>query len=677
MKKQLLCYFLAGSMVLSLCGCGMFQNYGSGSPWIDSDLEANLKKSSDVSLKDDFALAVNADWSLANPPKEGQKDVVYLSSFEDELNSRLIGIATDDSYGNDHDAELVYKYYNAYLDWDARDAAGVEPLMPYLEEITNINSLEDFYTFSTAASITFADAYAWGIGISPDDSSQKIINISAPEVFLMDNAEYQNLDKLDDYTKVVCDCEKKIVSKVLTRCGYSEDEAEAIFDGAIEFEKIWTQYCYTNDDWYLTETNDIINHQLYSYEEISNMDGMDVFLQSIENYGITEVPQFQIYEKMDYIEHLNDIYCEDNLELIKDYLLAHTAVNVVDSLDKELFYFSLDMTNEISGSTGYEKEEKYAIDSATSALGWPMSKLYCEKYVTPQDKENVYNVISDIIDEYKNMISEEEFLSEETKTNAIRKLDGMLIKCMYPDTWYDYSNLELNGSFLDMTCAVIDFEQNRTFSEFNDPVDREDWNCTPITINAFYSPQDNSINILPGLIGDVLYNEDMEKEEVYAMLGAVIGHEISHGFDPNGATYDENGNYCDWWTEEDYELFGNLTNRLVDYYDNIVVWKGVNCNGELVKDEACADMAGVACILRIAAKDPNFDYDLFFRSYAKIWATNRSENDEYFRVMYDAHPLSYLRVNAVVAQFDEFYATYDIKEGDGMYIAPEDRVAIW
>lgn len=677
MKKRILSLIMTGLMLLSLSGCGEQFDCKGGNPWINSDIEENVKNNYDTDLKDDFALAINKDWVLNNPIEEGRAGKDYLSSFEDELLLRLKGIASDDSYEGNHDAELVSAYYNAFLDWDSRNAAGVEPVKPYLEEINAIESMDDLYEYSSKARLTISDVYGWSIYVSPEDSTRNIVYISAPEIFLNDAADYENLNKMDSYTKQVYEAKSKMVKAVLSRCGYSDKEIDSIFKGAIEFERIYSQYCYTNDDYYLTETTDILNSQLYTPEELSKMAGTEVYFNSFENWGLTDVPQIQLYEKMDYFEHLADIYNEENLELMKDYLLAHTAASSMGKLDKELYYECLDIVNELNGSTGYLPEEEIAISKVSNNLGWPLSKLYCDKYVTEEDKQEVYDIISDIIDEYKVMISEEEFMSAETKANAINKLDNMAIKCMYPEEWYDYSGLELSGSYFDMNNAITEFEIQKMVNEFNDPVDRFKWTCTPITVNAFYSSTENSINILPGLIGDVLYNKDMEKEEVYAMLGVVIGHEISHAFDPNGAMYDETGNFNNWWTEEDYERFDSLTQKLVAYYDNITIWKDFNCNGEMVKGEACADMAGVACVLRLAKKDPDFDYDLFFRSYARLWASNTTANAEYSYGAYDEHPLSYLRTNVVVAQFDEFYETYDIKEGDGMYIAPEDRVKIW
>lgn len=284
---------------------------------------------------------------------------------------------------------------------------------------------------------------------------------------------------------------------------------------------------------------------------------MQVYLDTLEAWGFTDIPEIQLDEKIDYFEHFNDIYNDDNIELIKDYLLAHSAETTVCYLDKDIYYGYLDLYNERVGSSGYKSDVDSAIIYTSEDLGWPLSKLYCERYVTEEDKENVYNVITEIIDEYKLMIAEEDFLSDETKANAIYKLDNMIIKCMYPDEWPDYSGLELEGSLVDMYLSIYDYRRRLDVAAFNEAVDRNAWGVTPITNNAFYEPNNNSIIIMPAFVGDLLYNEDMEKEEVYAYLGSVVAHEISHGFDPTGGMYDATGNFADWWTEEDYDAYNN------------------------------------------------------------------------------------------------------------------------
>jgi len=653
------------------------KDYSTGNPWVDSDILSNVENRGDVSLKDDFNLAVNREWILDNPIETGKNQNDFINSFENELNNRLLDILAEETSDDNHELELVQAYYNAFLDWESRDAAGGNPLMPYIEEIEGIKSYDDFAKYSAKSEITLGSIIDVSIGVSPEDSSQNILCISSPDVFLKDADNYGDLNNMSDYARLTREYQKTRVGIVLSKCGYSQDEIDSIFDGAIEFEKIVSKYCYTQNESYLSATMEALNNQIFKGDELEGYKWFVIIEELIKEEEIEDSPEYILYEKMDYFENLDEICCEDNLQIMKDYLLAHTASRAALYLDKECYYSSLDAYNKLLGTSGYQDEEQYALSYVVNSLGWPMSKLYCEKYVTDEDKQTIYDLITDIIAEYKEMLSSEEFLSDDTKAEAINKLNHIRIRCMYPDEWEDYSSVNLSDNCFENFITMASYETQKKWNEFEEPVDKDKWIVTPITMNAFYYSSDNSINILPGLIGDVLYNSEMPKEEVYAYIGVVIGHEISHAFDPDGATYDADGNYKNWWTDEDYENFDARTRKLVDYYDTITVWDGFDCNGEQVKTEACADMAGVACMLRLGAQDPDFDYDAFFRAYARLWAQNVTPDTEYYSGVYDVHPVNYVRVNTVVTQFDEFYETYEIGEGDGMYIEPEDRVKIW
>ena len=199
---------------------------------------------------------------------------------------------------------------------------------------------------------------------------------------------------------------------------------------------------------------------------------------------------------------------------------------------------------------------------------------------------------------------------------------------------------------------------------------------TPQIVNCFYNPQDNSISIMGAFAQGDLYRSDMSDEELYGKLGIVIGHEISHAFDRNGAQFDKDGNMSMWWTEEDYAEFQERNDRLADYYNAMHPWEGQDFYGSIMTGEACADMAGMKVMLKLAAEKEDFDYDTFFRSYAEVWLTKEPLQMAYIRIN-DNHPMGYLRINTTLQQYDEFLDFYGITEGDGMYLAPENRVAIW
>ncbi len=243
---------------------------------------------------------------------------------------------------------------------------------------------------------------------------------------------------------------------------------------------------------------------------------------------------------------------------------------------------------------------------------------------------------------------------------------------------YKVTGKEDGGSYLN---AILDYKEasyEDALDKINKTVDKELWRLDILETNAFYEETDNSINIIPGFFCDATYRSDMSIEEKYARLGSVIGHEISHAFDTSGAQYDADGNINNWWTDEDYAAFTERAGKLAAYFDQVVAFDdGTPCHGQMVQGEAIADMAGLKCMLEMAKKIEGFDYDAFFKAHANIWALVGTLQRMEEAALTDVHPLNYLRANVSIAQYDEFYDTYGIKEGDGMYIAPEDRIAVW
>ncbi len=656
-------------------------DYTTGSPWMDSNIASNVESVSEADVKDHFELAVNGEWVKTHKIKSGESCSTFMDEFGDTLRERLLGIMQSDAEAKagDHNAELVNTLYQAFMDWDARDAAGTTPLMPYLQEIEDIQNLEDLTAYIEDPGYKLAGILDTYVGQSTKDSGVHVLLIGIPEKFLNDAADYDDLENMSDYTKLIYDCGEEEVETVLTQCGYTEDEAKQIYEGAIQFEKKAAALAYTSDELNLTETQDILNEQIYAPEDLEKYGWYSILKEGLKAQGAEEIPDIWLCEKMDYFEHLDELLSDDNVEIIKDYLLAHTASEAIDRLDRATYYKYQDIQNKMDGSEGYREETTYAVNVVSGELQWPLSRLYCDQYVSAEDKQVIYDLIEEILDAYKDMLQEEDFLSEATKEKAIEKLSKIRINCMYPDDWskYCYDDLEISDSYFEALADIEEYEAQKQFAKINEPVDQDKWTDNPLAENAYYDFQNNSINIMPGLIGDNFYNSDMSKEEIYGKTGAVIGHEISHAFDSNGSAYDADGNHVDWWTSEDKAKFKEKTDRLVAYFDSISAWDGVFCNGEMVKTEACADMGGISVLLRLAAKDPDFDYQTFFKSYARSWAENDTPELTYNCVKYDVHPLSYLRVNTVVAQYQEFLDAFDVKEGDGMYIAPEDRVTIW
>ena len=281
------------------------------------------------------------------------------------------------------------------------------------------------------------------------------------------------------------------------------------------------------------------------------------------------------------------------------------------------------------------------------------------------------------------MLYAEDWLSTQAREKAVEKLDNITVRALYPDSFNDYSALDLSGcdDLVSAVAAIKAFYMTQGTEKINTPVDRNAWDlkAMPTTqANAAYISTDNSINIFAGIIaGGFLFDVDDSYEETLAKLGMIVGHEITHGFDTNGYQFDKDGYYQSWWTTEDIQSFQLRASRLEKFYSGIIPYPGATgYDGEHVRGEAIADMGGLKCMLGIAEDIPDFDYELFFRSYAQLWRTKNIYSVE-ASLSANEHPLNFLRTNTVLQQFDKFYETFDIKPGDGMYLAPEDRVAVW
>ena len=353
-------------------------------------------------------------------------------------------------------------------------------------------------------------------------------------------------------------------------------------------------------------------------------------------------------------------------------------MNVCSQLDREACDAYSEYYNTIYGTEGDQCGEESLLLLVENMLSEPLTKMYLEKYDETQLKERITNLIKDVTDEYRKMLQEEDWLSDEMKEKAIEKLDNMIVNAIYPDEWKDYSCLDLNGlSYWDSIKAIKEFNRQENLALTNGTVNRTEWLGNTLEANAYYYHQYNSINILLGIMGGSLYYDGISDEELYAGIGTIIGHEISHAFDINGAQYDKDGKKVNWWTLTDQNMFQEKATRTWEYLNTIQVWEGANVDGSRVLGEAMADIAGMEVILRLAEQKENFDYDKFFRSYAGLWKEVDRYEYEYNKFAWDSHPLNYLRTNIVLQQFDKFYETYDIKEGDNMYLAPEDRVLVW
>ena len=648
-------------------------------PWINSSLMGMVTMDVTENYKDDFYYAVNHDWLRDAKLRPGYSIETPIWDAEDIVRERCLSLLNDKDLSG-ADAELIKNYYELWLDWEGRNKAGMKPIEPLVEAIQAVKTRDELTEF------LLSDLnYDYGsfilpimLYLSPDDSSVYEVNIGSPELLLDDAAEYKELTENGKRLKKFKD---DTASYILGRLGMSEKEIQDTLKKAYDFDTELAKYQKTllemYDPSYVTEAINIVK-----LDDLKEMSPDFPLVQYMEKYDWAKSDIIDV-EWPDSIKGLNGLYTEENVEKIKAKLLVDSAYNYINMLDEDAYRTFQKLQNEYSGITENESDQELAYQAARSAFPDSFARLYIEKFLNEDIRRDVTELCRDCIDTYRDMLDNTDWLSESTQKAAKDKLDKIKIHAVYPDKWEDYSIYhvkakEEGGTYFE---AVSDFSKAmdlRDRGRINQKIDKEIWGIDILETNAFYDHTDNSINIVPGFFCDATYSEKMSTEQKYGALGSVVGHEISHAFDTTGSQFDADGNVRDWWTKEDKEAFDERADKLVKYYDKIVAFDdGTPYQGQIVQTEAIADMAGFKCMLLMAKDIKDFNYDEFFKAHmyllARVYTLERAES----AVLSDPHPLYYLRGNVNVQQFDEFYETYDIKEGDGMYLAPEDRIAVW
>ena len=648
-----------------------------GSPWIDSDIKENITDDIKTNPKDDLHLYANKNWILTNDIPSGHAEWSHYSECQNATKDKCIKLLSDSSISG-HDADLVRSYDKALLDWDARSKAGVTEISGLFEKLSAVKNTKDMDALMTDPDFLLEDVglVSYGAELGLNDQSKYLIAVMTPELLLNDSAEYKERSEFGD---MYYGFNKDAFLYLAKKLGLSEEDAEQTFENALEFETKLSESIMTTEE---TSSDDYL-------QKINNEMTFDELTALCKNFPVGEILKADKYAydgkylvvEPEYLKMLDSLYSDENIDGIKSYSMVHYVLNYSKCLDKETYDHMVDLQNKHFGTSGRLTEEEMAYNWVSSDLMTSMQKVYIEKYGSEEEKQKMRDLCQQVKDTYREILTENDWLSDEGKKAAIQKLDKMEIHAAYPDKFRDTSDLDLDG------CSLI--EASRRIDEWNADYDRNKVGKAPdremwsddfdiLSCNAFYDMQQNTINMIIGMMDEPFFSKEMSTEELYASIGAFwAGHEISHAFDNDGAQFDGDGNLKDWWTKEDKEEFKKRTKKVDDYLDAIVAFDGKHITGSNVDTELIADMTGLECALKMASKVENFDYDKFFKKYAELNCSIVVYSQELTQLSQDVHPLNFTRTNVPAQQFDEFYKTYDVKQGDKMYLAPEDRLVIW
>ena len=646
------------------------------SDWINSNIKGAVTDSYAPALKDDFYVNVNHEWLSTAQIRPGYSGNAAFTELQDIIDARLKALMTDQSLTG-HDVELVRTLYSMWLNWDARNEAGLSELKALAQNLMNIETLDELSRYFMGEESFYHDVVIadFGLGRDNKDSESYNLELVSTSLPLGDSAEYRTLTPNGERTKKLHD---SIVTYMLRRLGYSEEEAGKFLAASFRFEKAIAEHIMTLEEAESPEAIDKTYNPL-SMKELREKSPVFPFADILK--AQEAVSDLMNLQEPEWLKALNELYTSENLADIKAYLLCRLAAGYISVSDEPAYREYQRLTRERYGITGSKPDDELAVDFVHGRLSGPVSRMYIAKHVPESAKKEVEQIIRDTVKYYETMLDGEEWLSEATRSKAKEKLHAMRLNSAYPDKWVEYDDLEFTPemSLIDALAALKKFKLQKYFYDrLNTKVDHDLWISDVVVVNSYYRPSENSINIIAGILGGDFYSPEMSYEEKLGGIGMVIGHEVSHAFDTRGAQFDKTGNVAKWWTDDDYAAFQKRADRLIKYLDAITVTpEGTKCNGSLVQTECIADMAGIKAMLGIAEGRKNFDYDKFFRAFARCWKNIQTRERTDMLLKVDVHALAYIRVNATLQQYGKFHEFYKLKKGDGMYLAPEERVAVW
>ena len=649
-----------------------------------------------VRLEDDFYQYACGGWMKNNPldaehSRYGAFDVLAENALKN-VNDIIDSVSKNENEAGSL-ADKIATMYNIGMDTAKLQEQGAAPLMPYLEEINALKTREDVWAellkmhrrgygvlFGVMGEADKDDAnmciaWAWQSGLGLGDRDYYLLdegnnkNIRKGYVELMEKefamAGYDKMSgkKADKLAQTVMAFETRLAKAMNTKL--ENRNPQATFN---RFTVDSANAVYPNIDW-------------KGYFETMNI------MEGMKSFNIAQ-PK--------YFEEVNKVLADADIETLKAYFAWQQITSAANYLSDDFVNAEFDFFGKLmSGREEIRPRWKRVTSTVEGAMGEALGQLYVEKYFPAEAKTRMETLVQNLITALGQRIDMAEWMTDQTKANAHKKLSTIYVKIGYPNKWRDYSGLEIkNDSYYANVVRSNEFDVAYMMSKINKPVDKDEWLMTPQTVNAYYNPTTNEICFPAAILQPPFFQFDADDAANYGAIGVVIGHELTHGFDDQGRQYDENGNLNDWWSEEDAKNFDANKQVLVEAFNNCVALDDpelgkMNGNGELTLGENIADNGGLhvsylAMQNAMEKKQVNKEQmdgftpeQRFFLAYAAVWASNIRPAAALQLTQMDVHSLGRNRVNVALPQVTEFIDAFGIKEGDGMWLAPEKRVVLW
>lgn len=651
----------------------------------DKGLDISLMDKS-VRPQDDFYNYVSGTWmKTAKIPSDKPTWGSFnkLADDTDNNSMTILNSLLKDKFAEGSEGKKIQDLYATYMNMEKRNADGIKPIQENINKIDAIKNLNDLQNYLTSVTKDGENNfYGWGVYSDLKNSNMNAVYLGDASLG-MGRDYYQKVDAKN--TEALAEYQKYVAS-MLKELGYKNADAAA--KDIVDYEKSIAKHLLTNEQ----SRDNTLQYNPKTMTElktlVKNVD-LPAYLKKV---GVDT--DRVIIGELGYYKNFDQLVNAKTLPVIKDYLKFHMINGSASYLSEKLgdakfaFYGKY-----LRGQQEQRALNKRGYELINGSLGEAFGKLYVEKYFPAEAKAQMVELIDYLKKSFAVHINGLTWMSSTTKEKAMTKLNKFTVKVAYPDTWKDYSKLNIvpeskGGNLYANLQNISEWQYNKDLAKIGKPVDKTEWGMTPQTVNAYYNPVYNEIVFPAAILQPPFFNPKADAAVNFGGIGAVIGHEMSHGFDDSGAQFDAEGNLVDWWTPEDKANFEKATKALASQYDKYEPVKGTFVNGTFTNGENIADLGGVNIAydaLQMYLKDKGnpgmisgYTQDQrFFLSWATVWRTLSSEKYMVNQVKTDPHSPGYFRSFGPLTNVDAFYKAFDVKPGDKLYKKPEDRIKIW
>ena len=636
-----------------------------------------------VSPGDDFFQYVNGKWFDTFEIPADKSSYGAFVILRDEAQDHVMDIIKSSAEGDfkaGSDEQKVGDFYRAYMDVDTRDSLGVTPLTPELDKIANIENYSDL-----AAYFAYAARYGYGTPFSltqyPDlKSPQQYLMYTWQSGLGLPEREYYFKD--DENSQTVRDAYVKHIQTMFELAGFNapQQSAQMLFELETRIAKLHMKKEQAR--------NFAANYNKLTIEELGELMPNFDWSSYLESADISDIEALGILQK-DYMQSIDGVIQQTSIDDWKTFLqwglLNASASRLNSELDEANFNF---YSKTLRGVEEQQPQWRRAVNLSNAHVGELIGKVYVKQHFPPEAKERMMEMVNNLLLAYKSSIENLEWMTDETREQALDKLSKFTVKIGYPDQWKDYSALTVKaGDLFGNLKRSSDVLYEEMLKKQGGPVWTHEWGMTPQTVNAYYNPPLNEIVFPAAILQPPFFDMNAEDAVNYGGIGAVIGHEIGHGFDDAGSTFDGDGVLRNWWTDKDRSEFEARTTNLIEQYNEFEVLPDVHVNGEYTLGENIGDLGGISIALKAyhlsldGEEAPVLDGftgdQRVFLGYGQVWASKYRDEALRSQVQTDTHSPAQFRTNGAVRNVPAFYKAFNVTEEDALYLAPADRVKIW